>query len=610
MKEYSASVLVIGTGCAGFAAADHLARSGVTGVMMLSAGVQRGTSRNTGSDKQTYYKLSLCADRTDSVYDMAADLFHGGSVDGDTALCEAAGSARAFLHLNDLGVHFPTNRYGEFVGYRTDHDARMRATSAGPLTSRLMTEALEKAVQAYGIPILEPLQAVRLIVKDSRVHGVLALDTSNLDEDCGLTLIRCPQVILCTGGPALVYESVVYPESQSGATGMALRAGAKACNLNQWQYGLASTSFRWNLSGSYQQVLPRYISVDENGIEREFLPEALGSAAEALNMTFLKGYQWPFDSAKAQDGSSRVDLAVHAERQKGREVYLDFTQDPLGLQDGFDLLSDEAREYLTRSECLLSKPIERLKRMNPQAVALYRSHGIDLERELLPIAVCAQHCNGGLAVDEYWRTGIEGLYCAGEAAGTFGIARPGGSALNSTQVGAQRAAEHIAYHADAVQPDEQVCAQAVDALRAEISEMLSQKAQHHLSVRRKMQADMTRYAAFHRVPDQMRRMKWEIAQLGALGAENQADLPAAFDTQDLLCVQQAMLSAMLLSAEQSGSLGSALVEGAVCKDSMRDFTLHTRANESFYVPVRPLPQMENWFETVWHEYNRIHHIQV
>ena len=38
----------------------------------------------------------------------------------------------------------------------------------------------------------------------------------------------------------------------------------------------------------------------------------------------------------------------------------------------------------------------------------------------------AQHNNGGLAVDLNWQTTVSGLYAAGEAAGTFGIARPGG----------------------------------------------------------------------------------------------------------------------------------------------------------------------------------------
>ena len=53
-------------------------------------------------------------------------------------------------------------------------------------------------------------------------------------------------------------------------------------------------------------------------------------------MIFLKGYQWPFDARKAQEGSSRLDLLVYQETKcKGRRVWLDFTRDPLG--DAFSL---------------------------------------------------------------------------------------------------------------------------------------------------------------------------------------------------------------------------------------------------------------------------------
>ncbi len=109
-----------------------------------------GTSRNTGSDKQTYYKLTLSGGAGDSVMEMANDLFSGGGVNGDTALAEAAGSVRSFIKLANLGVPFPTDAFGGFVGYRTDHDPRQRATSAGPLTSRYMTEALEDSVRRKG----------------------------------------------------------------------------------------------------------------------------------------------------------------------------------------------------------------------------------------------------------------------------------------------------------------------------------------------------------------------------------------------------------------------------------------------------------------------------
>jgi hypothetical protein len=62
---------------------------------------------------------------------------------------------------------------------------------------------------------------------------------------------------------------------------------------------------------------------------------------------------------------------------------------------------------------------------------------------------------------------------------------------------------------------------------------------------------------------------------------------------------------MLLAAETSGTLGSALVPGVAGKDAMRGHTLRTQGDESFYVPVRPLEKTEDWFETTWQEFNRI-----
>ena len=232
--------LVIGTGCAGFNAADTLYDLGRTDVAILTEGVNMGTSRNTGSDKQTYYKLSLCSDGADSIYELADNLFQGGSVNGDTALAEAAGSVRSFMKLVNLGVPFPTNRYGEYVGYKTDHDPRQRATSCGPLTSKIMTEKLEASVLRKGIRIYDGMEAVKLIKENGRIVGVAAIDKNRLSEDdWGLTVFRCNQVILATGGPAIAYDASVYPESQTGMTGMALEAGAAACNIQEWQYGLA-----------------------------------------------------------------------------------------------------------------------------------------------------------------------------------------------------------------------------------------------------------------------------------------------------------------------------------------------------------------------------------
>ena len=67
MKTYHFDALVIGSGCAGYNCADWLFDLGMTNIALMTEGKLAGTSRNTGSDKQTYYKLSLAGDDGDSI---------------------------------------------------------------------------------------------------------------------------------------------------------------------------------------------------------------------------------------------------------------------------------------------------------------------------------------------------------------------------------------------------------------------------------------------------------------------------------------------------------------------------------------------------------------
>ena len=133
--------------------------------------------------------------------------------------------------------------------------------------------------------------------------------------------------VLATGAPACIYEDSVYPSSQHGMTGVMLEAGVRMCNFTQWQYGMASVDFRWNVSGSFMQVIPRFVSVDENGNEYEFLSDYFEDIHEAYSYVFLKGYQWPFSYGRAKE-SSQIDFAVHSETSKGRRVYLDYRKNP------------------------------------------------------------------------------------------------------------------------------------------------------------------------------------------------------------------------------------------------------------------------------------------
>ena len=626
MREYSVDNIVVGTGAAGYNGAIRLKQFGAE-VAIVTEGVNSGTSRNTGSDKQTYYKLGLGGDCSDSVRAMAENLFGGGSVDGDNALCEAALSVRSFMNLVELGVQFPTNRYGEYVGYKTDHDPYARATSVGPLTSKLMTEALQKRAEELLIPVYSELLAIEVLRSDGGVSGLLCLDIKTAE----LVAFKCKNIILATGGPAGIYRDSVYPKCHTGTTSLALMAGAKAQNLTEWQYGLASVDPRWNVSGTYMQVLPRFVSIDSEGREHEFLAEYFSDIYEALSMVFLKGYQWPFDSKKVLCGSSVIDILVYRECVlRKRRVYLDFTKNPFGLSDiDYTKLSEEAYVYLKKAGACFGTPIERLLKMNSPAVDLYESKGVDIRKEYLEIALCAQHNNGGIAVDLWWQTSLPGLFAAGECAGTHGVTRPGGSALNAGQVGSLRAAMYIGacereYAGDGAY--RAALSEAVARHTADIENALKNE-DNIVPLIYEAQQRMSECASAIRNAATMESMYKETAELYKTLSENagvasKEDVFLYYKYKDILITQLAVLCAMIdyskvaadtrgssLYYDKNGDLRAGLEE--IFRFSSENTDNRKRVQEvmlsggefcASWRDVRQLPLDDDFFENVWRGY--------
>ena len=644
MEVFSFNTIVAGTGAAGFNAADRLYEFGQRDIAIVTEGIEMGTSRNTGSDKQTYYKLTHAGDAPDSVLDMARTLFDGGSMHGDLALCEAAMSVRCFNKLIDIGVPFPHNRYGEYIGYKTDHDPHQRATSAGPLTSRYMTEKLEAAVKAKNIRIFDGYKVIGIITDKGRCIGLLALNKAELqsrdvarhvffDRDKMFVLFNCTNVVWATGGPAGLYSCSVYPESQTGSAGIAFEVGVTGCNLTEWQYGIASVQFRWNLSGSYQQVIPRYVSTNRDGTDAyEFLDPCFPDSQRMLDAIFLKGYQWPFDVRKITNyGSSLIDILVHQEiHKKGRRVFLDYRNNPTALQHDFGNLGKESYSYLEQSGALQAKPIERLAHINPPAIDLYRDNGIDLTREMLEIAVCAQHNNGGLAVNDWWETNVPHLFAVGEASGTHGVYRPGGSALNAGQAGSTRAAMFISrryidnplHEADFLSL---VLPKIIPKLALAEKFLKNKQGYTPVEIRRMIGDRMSAAAAHIRSLNHIREVKNEaLLQLQNIAEQtflpHPADLTVAFENVDLLIAQYVYAAAMenYITAG-GGSRGSYIIPDengnqyipGSFRFSLDEGKFSGKIQETRYTPqacefawkeVRPIPVNDNRFENVWREY--------
>ena len=639
---YSCGLCVVGSGAAAWNGAHTARVEKDIPVYLVTEGVNMGTSRNTGSDKQTYYKQSTTALHADSPLEMAQDFAAGGSMHGDIALTEACGSLAGFYKLIALGVPFPHDRYGEYPGYRTDHDEKSRATSLGPLTSKKMTEALEKAARDAGVTVFDGYRAVQILVRDKEACGIACISMKEIrhDNPAGIAVFAAPAVIWAVGGPSALYHKSVYPESQTCGLGTALAAGASGVNMTEFQYGLASLAFRWNVSGSYQQVIPRYISTAADGVSdvREFLADTFGDSLTTAKAVFRKGYEWPFAPEKlcpigSEEGSfsSWVDIAVYREIVSGRRVFMDFTKDSAGVCVSGCVteaeVGEEAFSYLQNCHSLAGTPVERLRAMNEKAYQLYLDHGIDLEKEPLEVGVCAQHMNGGLEGDIWYESPVlPRLFICGEANGVFGIRRPGGSALNSTQVSSRRAAEKAVHVYDDV-PAEMTEDMLRDTLY--LAGLLDPAAENALSageirtLRARWGRRMDSCGAFLRNPAEIDVLTTDVREaLRNCSSLRVGDVPSLIELQihlDTMLTRYAVLSSMSAYIRDGGlSRGSYLIleNGQIPPRPVIDTAHSTRIGqvrvirspelqtECSWQDVRPIPTEEHWFEEVYNRSGR------
>ncbi len=646
---YQINTLVIGSGAAGLNAAVHFVEEGgdSSQIVIATEKLGGGPSFNAGSDKQTYYKLSLGGIVPDTVYEMASTYWNGGSMHGDIALVEAANSVREFMHLVSIGVPFPTNKYGEYVGYKTDNDPLQRATSVGPLTSKVMGESLLKRVKELDVKIVDRVYCSKIIDIDSRklvigfkiddLSKKLLPDPSQILKK-NMVLFLVDNIIAATGGSSAIYEHSVYPESQWGSLGLLIDYGCETQNLTESQFGLASRDFRWNVSGTYQQVIPTYLSCAQNkdiNEATEFLNEHFPSKTALLNAIFLKGYQWPFNADRIKNhGSSLIDLLVFKETtDKGRKVFLDYTRNPynLSIADILSFLDKEYSLYLTKSgieiNAQLETPVERLKLINPKAYHLYLTHGIDLVKDPLAISVCVQHCNGGISGDIWWETSKPGIFVIGEANGNHGVHRPGGAALNSGQVGGLRASLKIIHGRYKIQIKnaKSIPSKKIKEIASDYVDQISQIFFKSSGVKKKpslvlqnIKKHMSEYGTIirksqnlHKVLNGLNNKILTFFQDISVQSSTLTELLHTLRVYDAFLTHLAYLQSInLYLIENGGSRGSYLVQKSEQfideNPQLRQYIIKTRWDGKNFIShlekTRVIPQDENWFESIWNAY--------
>ncbi len=560
---YKCEALVLGSGAAGMRAVVELHRRGID-VLVASTGLYAGTSACSGSDKQTLYTASTDY-KGDNFVKYAQSLCSGGAMDFSTAYVEAIGSIDAMGGLQFMGLPLPHDDQGAILRYQTDHDEAGRATSCGPRTSKLMVKVLFDEALTLGARILPSCSGIRIVKEtvdgQERVCGVIALHREEKRNAYGLVFIQCENLVIATGGPGELYRDSVYPHHCHGGLGIALEAGIELCNVTESQFGIGTprTNFPWNLSGTYVQVMPRVYSVDAEGNEINFLKRFYRTTREMVSNTFRKGYQWPFHSTRMLDyGSSLFDLAVYLEQKAGRKVYLDFLRnpEPVNEDENFSLddLDPDVRAYLENNEALYDLPIDRLRRMNPLAIELYRMHGTDLCQEPLEFAMNNQHMNGGILINDWGQTSLDGCYAIGEAAGSHGVTRPGGAALNSGQVFGKRVAVAIKrsrLKRSAFEPDaDQIVSQIENSLAQAGRYLNAEGGKTPKEIKTEIQARMSDYAGIictesgvHCALEDAQALRRAVATDG-IRVNSASMVGSAFRWQHMALVSEAVLTAL------------------------------------------------------------------
>ncbi len=443
MNVIRCDVLVIGGGSAALRAAiaakeeDPCLRVALAtkGRLGLS-----GVTANAHSDRMAFHAvLDHTAPRGVRAWEYHADdIYRIGGMVSDRKLAEvlARGGKEAFDYLDGLGVPF-VKKNGLADQFVTDGSEFARACYTGPKTALHIEEALLRKFRTLAIDVFEFTAIHKLLVSHGAIAGALVLNTR--EKAKAVAAFAVPAVILATGGAGLIYRHHVFPAGMTGdGYAMAYEAGASLVNMEFIQIGIASTKTRFNCSGSMMRAVPRLVNDAGEEILIRYFTGGKRGAATCFNTLFRKGATWP---VSYEHETHIIDIAVYKERQRGGKVYLDYSRNPEGFS--FELLDEDAqRRYLSEvrgdmgEEKRRESPLARLMEINPESVAWFKDRGIDLARgDLIEVAECAQHFQGGVKIDEQARTTVAGLWAAGEAAGgQHGANRPGGNALLDCQV--------------------------------------------------------------------------------------------------------------------------------------------------------------------------------
>lgn len=271
------------------------------------------------------------------------------------------------------------------------------------------------------INVADDLTVLELDVRDGRCCGAWAIKT-----DGTFVHISAGAVVIASGGATQVFTRNLNPKDVSGdGYALAYDAGAELINMEFMQSGIGFSHPIVNMFNGYIWAAHPKL---HNNVNEQFLGKYLPKGITQEHVMDEHRRHFPFSSS---DDSKYLEVGIQKEIRAGggspnRGIYADLRH----------LTDDYIRSI--NDDC-------GLHHMWYIARDYMREKGVDLNSQIVEIAVFAHAINGGVNIDESASSTLPGLYAAGEAAGgPHGADRLGGNMMVTCQVFGKIAGENAA----------------------------------------------------------------------------------------------------------------------------------------------------------------------
>jgi succinate dehydrogenase / fumarate reductase flavoprotein subunit/fumarate reductase flavoprotein subunit len=398
LDELQCDVLILGAGGAGMLAALHVTTANPTARIVIAV---KGLIGQSGCTRMVQGGYNCVLNSADSFDKHFKDTIEGGQFLNNQALAWALvnDSPDRIIELeNRIGCLFDRNSDGTihqkpFAGQSFD-----RTVHKGDLTGiEIMSNLRDWVFEQPNVTVLEETRGLDFLVTGSRVTGALLLD----NRRGRFVIVQAKATLSATGAGATMYQ-ISSPSLEKSADGqaMAARIGAEFVDMEMMQFHPTGI-----LAGN---------SIATGGLLEEGLRGAGARLYNALGERYMERYAPDKLERATRDVVSR---AGYMEIMSGR-----------GTSSGGVLID--------------ASHIKDVAKHFAGMVDRCREYGFDLVNARVEVSPSAHYHMGGIRINEYCHTNIDGLFAAGEdAGGVHGANRLGGNGVADSIVFGARAGD-------------------------------------------------------------------------------------------------------------------------------------------------------------------------